>query len=92
MQKPARPPRHDQSGNTYSSLARAAGNGAAGKAEDSGHRVRGNQPGAHRLLPTARDLPLPLLLLKTASTASPSAAPRSAEAPEFSIETSLLLL
>src|SRR6266705_2352232 len=38
---PAPPPRHDPSGNTDSSLARAVGNGAAGKAEDSDLRVRG---------------------------------------------------
>src|SRR5438445_12327382 len=89
---PAPPPRHDPSGNTDSSLARAAGNGAAGKAEDSGLRVRGNPPGAHRALQTARDLLLPMLLLKAASSMSPSPAQRSAEVPEFSIRTSLLLL
>jgi len=50
-QKPAPPPRHDQSGNTCSSLARALGNWGEVNLEDSG--VRGTQPGAHRALPAA---------------------------------------
>ena len=73
MDEPESPPHHARSGNTYNSLARVAGDKVRADGKSSCQRVRGNPPGAHQALPTARtrDQP-PLPKTQPATPLSPA--------------------